>query len=149
MPAVSTDPYAVFRPRRTRLASVVAASAIVVGFVILALTIPKGGNTGWTTMDSIAMVAFGCLIAAFVLRYARICAIPSRTGLEVRNLVRTQRLDWAEIVGAQFGGGAPWLLLDLDNTEQLAVMAIQRSDGERGTQEAQRLAALIEAHSLR
>lgn len=145
---MTQDPYAVFRPRRTRVVAVIAAVAIVIGFVLAALSVPRGGNSGWTTLDSAAMVAFGVLIGAFVLRYARICAIPTETGLEVRNLIRTEHLEWPQILGCQFGGGAPWLTLDLDSTEQLAVMAIQRAEGRRGEEEAQRLAALIQAHSL-
>lgn len=123
------------------------AVGIVVAFGIGALSVPRGGKFGWTGLDSMMMIVFGLLIASFVLRYAFIRATPTEHGLEVRNLIRTEKLEWAQIFGCQFGGGQPWLMLDLDTTEQLAVMAIQRSDGERAMREAQRLAALIQAHS--
>jgi Bacterial PH domain len=48
----------------------------------------------------------------------------------------------------QFSGGDPWVTLDLDDTDTVAVMAIQKADGEWGRREASRLAALIQALGL-
>jgi hypothetical protein len=45
----------------------------------------------------------------------------------------------------QFGGGEPWVSLDLDDGDTLAVMAIQKADGEVSGREASRLAALVQA----
>ena len=45
----------------------------------------------------------------------------------------TGRLTWAQVLRVQFGDGAPWVTLDLDDTDQLAVMAIQRALSQRGT----------------
>ena len=53
---------------------------------------------------------------------------PDAEGLVVRNLFTT-RAGVAEIVGVQFAGGAPWVTLDLDDTDTVAVMAIQKADG--------------------
>ena len=63
----------------------------------------------------------------------------------VRNLVVTRTLQWPQIVGIQFGGGEPWVSLDLDDGDTLAVMAIQKADGDVSGREASRLAALIQA----
>jgi hypothetical protein len=63
----------------------------------------------------------------------------------VRNLVITRRLEWAQIVSVEFGGGAPWVSLDLDDLDTVAVMAIQKADGAFGEQEASRLVALVQA----
>ena len=43
----------------------------------------------------------------------------------------------------EFGGGEPWVTLDLDDTDTVAVMAIQRADGATAMTEAQRLAGLV------
>ena len=51
----------------------------------------------------------------------------------------------AEVVGVQFGGGEPWVSLDLDDGDTLAVMAIQKADGDVSGREASRLAALVQA----
>jgi hypothetical protein len=46
-----------------------------------------------------------------------------------------------------FGGGAPWVSVDLDDTDTVAVMAIQKADGAFGQAEAARLSALVQVHS--
>ena len=46
-----------------------------------------------------------------------------------------------------FGGGEPWVTLDLADGDTLAVMAIQRADGEDAVAEARRLATLVDVHS--
>lgn len=140
------DPYAPFLPRRARIVSSIAALGVVVVFTIVAINVPRGGSAGWTGFDSVMLVVVAVAIAAFLLRYARVGAWPDEQGLRVRNLLVTRRLDWAQIVAVQYGGGQPWAVLDLADTEQLAVMAIQRSDGPVAMREAQRLAALIATH---
>ena len=45
------------------------------------------------------------------------------------------------------GRRAKYLTLDLDDGDTLAVMAIQKADGERGRAEASRLAGLVAAHA--
>lgn len=139
--------YATFRPRRSRYVSIGVAVALVVVFVIVAVRIPHGGVTGWSTPDSVAMVAFGVAVAAFLLRFAFVRATPTPQGLQIRNLMLSRELEWAEIVNVQFGNGAPWLVLELSDTEVLAVMAVQRSDGAFAVAEARRLAALVEANN--
>ena len=139
--------YATFRPRRSRIVSIVVAIALVVVFAVVAVRIPQGGVTGWTAADSAALVAFAVAVAAFLLRFAFVRATPTPQGLHINNLVVSRDLDWAEIVNVQSGNGAPWLVLELSDTETLAVMAIQRSDGDFANAEARRLAALVEANN--
>ncbi|RNI18156.1 PH domain-containing protein [Flexivirga caeni] len=141
------DAYATFRPRRSRFVSLTVAVALVVVFTVVAVRIPRGGVTGWNTPDSVAMVVFAVAVAAFLLRYALVRATPTPRGLEVRNLIVSRHLEWAEIVNVQFGNGAPWLTLELSDTETLAVMAVQRSDGTFAEAEARRLAALVEVNN--
>ena len=55
-------------------------------------------------------------------------------------------MEWGDIVEVRFPDGAPWASLELDDTEELAVMAIQRVDGEVARSEAHRLAGLVPQH---
>ena len=68
-------------------------------------------------------------------------------GVTVTNLVVVRRLAWAEIISVRFGGGRPWVQLDLANGDTLAVMGIQRADGDYAAGEARRLATLVELFS--
>jgi hypothetical protein len=108
----------------------------------LAAAVPSAGAP-----DRVAIAAFGLAIAWFMWRYATLAAVPSPERLLVRNLLTTRSLEWAEVVEVHLVVGAPWVTLDLDDGDTLAVMAIQKADGEYGRSEAARLAALVAAHS--
>lgn len=141
------DPYRPFVPRRGRWVAMATAVIILALVVTLAIGVPGEGRFGWSFLDRALLIAFGGAGAAFVFRYARLRAVPSRDGLRVRNLIRSHDLEWAEIVSIGFTDGAPWPVLELSDTEEVAVMAIQRSDGPGSRVEAARLAALIRHHS--
>jgi hypothetical protein len=106
---------------------------------------PKLG--GWGVLDRLFLAGCGVVLAAAMWRFASIRAVPSPRGLVVRNLITTRTLDWAQIIHVQFGGGAPWVSVDLDDTDTVAIMAIQKADGAFGRSEAGRLSALVQVHS--
>jgi hypothetical protein len=107
---------------------------------------PDPSLGGWSVSDRVLLICCGLVFAAALWRFASIRAVPSRQGLVVRNLIMTRTLEWAQIIGVQFSGGAPWVSVDLDDTDTVAVMAIQRADGAFGQAEAARLSALVQVH---
>ncbi len=132
-----------FRPQRGRLVAIGFAVVAVLVFGVVAMAMPgdkQGGN--WKLGDRLMLLGLGVAIAALLIRYARIVATPTETGLRVRNLFLTRTIPWSEIEAIRFGGGEPWVTLDLTDGDSIAVMAIQRADGPRGVDEAQRLADL-------
>ncbi len=139
-----TDPYAVFRPRWGTRVPTGAAIVMFVAFAAAAVTIP---GAEWTLLDRLFLFLLGVVMAWFLQRFARIEARPGPDGIVVRNLFTTRRLDWAQILGMQFGGGAPWVTVELNDTDTVAIMAIQKADGAHGRTQAARLAALITHHS--
>jgi len=143
------DPYAVFRPRAGRRVAATMSVLSVVIFTSGAVLMPSADPSlgGWSLSDRLVLTCCGLAVAAGLWRFASIRAVPSRAGLEIRNLVSTRTLVWAQIISVQFGGGAPWVSLDLDDTDTVAVMAIQKADGAFGQAEAARLAALVQVHS--
>jgi hypothetical protein len=143
------DPYAVFRPRRGRRVAAVMSVLSVVIFTGGALSMPSVDPSigGWSPSDRVLLICCGLAVAGCLWRFASIAALPSTRGLVIRNLVTTRTLEWAQIIQVQFGGGAPWVSLDLDDTDTVAVMAIQRADGAFGQAEAARLSALVQVHS--
>jgi Bacterial PH domain len=118
-------------------------------FTGVAVSMPSGdpGLGGWGILDRALLICCGLALAAALWRFASIRAVPSATGLVVRNLITTRTMEWTQIVRVQFGGGAPWVSVDLDDTDTVAVMAIQRADGALGRAEAARLSALVQVHS--
>lgn len=120
----------------------------IVVFVLVAIFAPtyEGVAPLVTVLNRVALVGVGVVMAAFLWRYAVIRAVPTPHGLTVVNLFRTYELEWAQILNVGFSGGTAWAILELTDTEELAVMAIQRADGDRAGREASRLAALIQHH---
>jgi len=143
------DPYAVFRPRRGRRVATAMSALSVVIFTGGALSMPSADplSGGWSALDRVFLIGCGLVFAASLWRFALIRAVPSTRGLVIRNLVTTRTLEWAQIVRVQFGGGAPWVSVDLDDTDTVAIMAIQKADGPLGRAEAARLSALVQVHS--
>jgi hypothetical protein len=141
---VSDEDFRPFRSRRGRLVATVMAVLSLVVFVTVAVLLPSNaGLTTWQPADRALVVGLGVVIALVCWRYASIRAVPSLDGLVVRNLVVTRTVTWAQVIDVEFGGGAPWVTLELDDTDTLAVMAIQRADGPTAMAEAQRLATLV------
>jgi hypothetical protein len=139
------DPYAVLRPRRGRAVAIGFGVGSLVCFGGVAVLVQRAGVRGWGLTDSLLMFGVGVLIALMMWRFAALRAVPSPSGLEVRNVLLTRRITWDEVEAVRFSGGDPWVLLDLTDGDQLAVMAVQRADGPYGRAEASRLAALVEA----
>lgn len=132
-----------FHPVRARRVAYPIAALVLVAMLGVAFFVPGVDAFG----DRVGFVLMGVAIAWFCHRQARVRAVPSELGLEVRNLFLSRSLEWAQVVDVRFGGGRPWVQLDLSDGDTLAVMAVQRADGPRADAEASRLATLVALHS--
>jgi 4-amino-4-deoxy-L-arabinose transferase-like glycosyltransferase len=139
--------HAVFRPRRARVVAIWVASVQAVVLLAVALALPGYGPEAYHWYDRLVVVLISAGVGWLLWRFATVRLQPREDGLVVRNLLLSRDLVWAQVVAVRFGGGGPWVMLDLDDGETLAAMAIQRADGPRGEQEAQRLATLVALHS--
>ena len=134
-----------FRPRAARwVASVLLVLVVAAVPVLLAVLSAAGLEMSWP--DRYGAVLIAVALAWVCFRQARVVATPDDTGLTVRNVVRTRRLEWAQVVAVRFGPNHPWAQLDLADGTTLPVMAVQTADGEHGRKEAGRLAALLRLH---
>lgn len=140
-----SDPYAPFVPHRGRTVAIGFGVVSVLVFAGLAVVVPTTDLRGWGAIDSALLFGFGLLIAAAMWRFAALRAVPSPTGLTVRNVLLTRTVTWDQVSRVRFAGGDPWVVLDLTDGEQLAVMAVQKSDGPIARSEGGRLAALVQA----
>ena len=123
------------------------ASVVVFGLVALLAPAHNDAPVELDVLNRVLIFLVGVAMGAFLLRYAMIRAIPSPEGLRVVNLIHSHNLEWAQILRVGFAPGGPWAVLELTDTEEVSVMAIQRADGQRARKAAGRLAALIEHHS--
>jgi hypothetical protein len=140
---VTTGPYASFRPLRTRQVAYPVGIAWMLLMAGLAFFLPVSMGPA----DRAGFLLLGVGAVWFLHRQASVVAVPSEGGLFVRNLFLSRDLEWAEIVAVRFGGGDPWVTLDLSDGDTLAVMAVQRADGERAVAESRRLATLVARHT--
>ncbi len=97
----------------------------------------------WGPADQLLLLGLGVGIAGFLWRYASIRAVAGPDGLTVRNILLTRTVPWDDVLAVRFPDGDPWVSLELADDDVLAVMAVQRVDGERGRDEAVRLATLV------
>lgn len=128
-----------FSPRMARTVGLVVGAGILLVMIAAAILVPGT----FTIVDRVGFVLLGAFAFYFCFREATVRATASDEHLVVRNLFRTRSLDWAEIIAVSFPQGDPWAHLDLADGDTLAVMALQRADGERGIADARRLAAMV------
>ncbi|ROS74511.1 PH domain-containing protein [Cellulomonas sp. PhB143] len=142
-PGRRPDPYAPFRPRYGRWTAIVVGSLVLVGCVVVASA--AHGQMA-TTGNRASLVVFGLVVVLILWRVGGVRADVDREGITVRNVARTERYEWTQVVAVRFGADQPWLRLDLSDGQTVAVVAVQQADGDRARAEAGRLAALAQAH---
>jgi Bacterial PH domain len=141
----------VIRPRRLRRVCWVLAPLVVVLFAVLGALLrgPVGGDPTsgvFQLGDQIAMVLLGFLVAGGILLFTRPRVVADAEYIEVRNIVGQHRLPWGVVRGIVFQRGNPWVSLDLEDDDTLAVMAVQAADKEHAVAAVRALRALHDAH---
>lgn len=137
------DLYAPFRSRATRIVTIVLIVWILAGWVLFVLLTNRLEDPH--REYQVASAALALAICVFLHLIGSVAAFPSRSGLRVRNIIGTARLDWAQIVSVRFGE-RDWVQLDLSDGRVLSVLAIQRVDGARARAASRRLATLVAKH---
>lgn len=135
----------IYRPRLTLISTRVAivVVALLTGFGVFR----HPGGAEFNTIWWIAVPILGLAAVALLVLLGRPRLVATTQGLQVRNLVHTQRLEWNQVIAVRFGVSAPWVVLDLSDGSTLPVMAISASDGARARLAAQSLATLVQRHS--
>ncbi|MCD5311421.1 PH domain-containing protein [Kineosporia babensis] len=111
-----------------------------------ALMLPWSGPTSVGLTDRLSMMGVAVFIGWGMSRFGGVRATPTEDGLKVRNILLTRTLSWSEIEDVHYSGSAPWVSLATTDGDPVAVMAIQRADGEPAQKEAERLARLVAHH---
>jgi hypothetical protein len=127
-----------WRPRRGRLVPY-GLGVISLGTVAaVALAVPT-----FHAADRVALVVFGAAVAAALYFFGRCELRADAGGLTVVNVLRTTRLDWAQVLEARMPPGEPWPTLEVADGTAIAAMGIQAADGARARQALAELRSLI------
>jgi hypothetical protein len=133
-----------YRPFGARLATAAAGIVLTAAVVFLWLMLPDEVQADFTVFERVTLVAFFLAVLVVLFAVYRSSATADEDGLTVVNGYRTHRYAWAEIVRVSLSPNRPWALMDLDDGETMAILAIQGSDGERAVRSARELAAVLE-----
>lgn len=144
MSDVPPDLPVTWRPHRGRVVTHGFAAVVLVVVVVLAVVLPDP----FRLADRVGFVVVGALISGVLYLLGRCRLRADADGLTVVNVLRTTELEWAEVVTASLNVGDPWVTLDLDDGETMAVMAIQAADGERAHRDLAQLRALLAEHAV-
>ncbi|MBQ0926508.1 PH domain-containing protein [Saccharopolyspora endophytica] len=121
----------VVRPRKVRRVAIPIAILLIVVFALVG-TLLRNTPTGvvFNLSDQIAMGVLGLLLASGVMLLTRPRLRADADGLEIRNIIGTQRIPWQLVQGVTFPDGAPWARVELPEDEYVPIMAVQATDGD-------------------
>ena len=127
----------VIRPRKARRVCWIMAPTVVVVFVLLALLLSGsiGDSTGegegvFQPGDTIAMVVLGLLAAGAILLFTRPRVVADEQHIKIQNVMGGYDLPWSVVRKIRFDRGNPWVSLELEDDDVVAVMAVQAADKE-------------------
>lgn len=147
---MSTQPPPVqARPRRIRLVCWILAAAVLAMSVIGATAVhgvTDGGRGTFQRGDQAALIALGVLLGLGILTFTRPRLRADTRHVVVRNVMGSYDLPWAVIRAVRFERGSPWVTLDLQDDDVVAVMAIQAADKEYALARVRELRALFAAY---
>jgi Bacterial PH domain len=136
-------------PVRLRRVAALIAVLVTATFVVIAVLLGNTSSEGvsFGIGDQVAMVLLGLFVAGGVLLIARPSLAADERGLHVRNILVSHDVPWEVVRAGAFRDGSPWATLDLADDDQLALLAVQASDGERSVAVVRALRALQARHA--
>lgn len=135
-------------PRRLRIIVTVAAISLLAAMAVVAARLPSSsvGVVAFGTVDQAAMLGLGLVMAAAVLFLGRPRVDADEHGVRVRNIATAEDVSWARVKAVRFEAKSSWATLLLRNGDELAVLALQATDGERTVAAVRGLRALLAAY---
>ena len=136
------------RPLKVRRVCWVLAPVVVVLFTVLGVLLSGSASEGdapFQTSDRVAMVVLGLFVAAAVLLFTRPKVIADSTHIKITNVIGGYDLPWAVVRAVRFDRGNPWVSLELQDDDVVAVMAVQATDKDHALASVRTLRALLAA----
>jgi Bacterial PH domain len=135
-----------YRPHTVRVVCWVLAIVVVIFFAVVAtlLTGPTDSGKGvFETSDQIAMIVLGVLGALAILAFTRPRVTADADRVKIRNVIGGYDLPWGVVRAVRFDRGNPWVTLELEDDDVVAVMAIQAVDKDSAVAAARTLRTLL------
>ena len=135
-------------PRLLRIAVTVVAAGIVGAMTVIAVLLPSSsvGVVAFGLVDQLAIFGLGLAMGGAVLFLGRPRVDADMHGVQVRNIASTQHLPWSRVKAVRFEEKSSWATLLLRNGDELSVLALQASDGQRAVAAVRGLRSLLAAH---
>jgi hypothetical protein len=136
-----------YRPRKARRVCFVLAGVVFAVFAVLGALLrgpTDSGKGSFQASDQVAMVLLGALGALAVLAFARPKVVADARHVKIQNVIGGYDLPWQVVRGVRFARGNPWVTLELEDDDVVAVMAIQAADKEYAVEAARALRTLLE-----
>ena len=121
------------------------AAAVVVGIALVVALSLKSSSTGvvaFRTDDQIAIFGLGLALGAAIMALGRSRVDADAEGVRIRNVVIRHELPWTAVRAVSFARTSSWATLQLENDDEVAVLAVQAGDRERAVQAVESLRAL-------
>jgi Bacterial PH domain len=136
-----------YRPLGVRVVLSVLAVLLIGVVAFLWLALPPSVRDDFTTFQVITLLVLlgAALFGIYGLMRCRVGA--TERGIDVVNVFRRRHLEWAEVLRVSQRPGDPWAILDTDDGNTVAVMAIQGSDGVRARTAVSELRRLVETQT--
>jgi hypothetical protein len=103
------------------------------------------GDAQFQLADQIAMTLLGVVIGGAALLLTRPRVVADAEGVRVRNVLGFTHFPWAVVAAVRFEDGASWASLDLQDDDNVALLAIQSNDGDRAVDAVLGLRRLLAA----
>src|SRR4051794_1698597 len=136
-----------WRPRFGPLVAIGMAVLLVAAGLGMWFGLPAEARAAFNWLETLTLTLVLLAVVWGLYRLARMRVRADEHGLTVVNLVRTRRLEWAQVLKVNLRAGDPWVQLDVDDGTTVSVMAIQTADGERARVAAHELARLVVAQT--
>lgn len=137
------------RPHRIRIVCWVSAIALVAVFAAVATSLRGPTGEGAATFqrgDQLAMIGLGLAGAVAILMFTRPRVEADARGVRVQNVITSYDLPWEVIRAVRFDRNASWASLELEDDEEVPMIALQAADKDRAVAGVRRLRELHGLH---
>lgn len=136
-----------WRPRFGPLVAIGMAVVLVAAALGMWIGLPSDVRAAFNWLETLTLTLVLAAVVGGLYRLAGMRVRADEQGLTVVNLVRTRRLEWAQVLKVNLRPGDPWVQLDIDDGTTVSVMAIQTADGKRAKAAARELSRLVVART--